>query len=92
MTAYIIVGLTPKDTEKLAEYGAKVPNTLTKFSGEVLHKGPVEKLQGNFNYKLQVILMFPSRKHAHNWYHSKAYQALLPTRDLAMDCQFQLVG
>jgi uncharacterized protein (DUF1330 family) len=92
MTAYIIVGLTPKDAEKLQQYGAKVPTTLAKFSGEVLVKGPVEQLHGNFDYKVQVILMFPSREHAHNWYHSEEYQALIPDRDKGMDSQFQLIG
>jgi len=92
MTAYIIVSLTPKDAENLQQYGAEVPTTLAKFSGEILAKGPVDQLHGNFAYKVQVILMFPSRDHANNWYHSAEYQALIPTRDLGMDSQFQLIG
>ncbi len=92
MTAYIIVGLTPKDAENLQHYGAKVPTTLAKFSGEVLAKGPVQQLHGDFEYKVQVILMFPSRDQANNWYHSDEYRALIPTRDKGMDSQFQLIG
>jgi uncharacterized protein (DUF1330 family) len=92
MTAYIIVGLTQKDAENLQQYGAKVTTTLAKFSGEVLAKGPVEQLHGNFEYKVQVILMFPSREHANNWYQSEEYQSLILTRDLGMDSQFQLIG
>lgn len=92
MTAYIIVGLTPKDSEKLQQYGAGVPPTLAKYSGEVLVKGPVEKLHGQFNYKTQVILAFPTRENAYNWYHSHDYQALISTRDQGMDSQFQLLG
>jgi len=92
MTAYIIVGLTPKDAEKLQQYGASVPPTLAKYSGEVLIKGPVEQLHGQFDYKVQVILAFPSRENAYNWYHSAGYQALISTRDQGMDSQFQLIG
>jgi len=92
MTAYIIVGLTPKDAEKLHQYGANVPTTLAKYSGEVIVKGPVEQLHGKFDFKVQVILMFPSREHAYNWYHSEEYQRLIPTRDSGMDSQFQLIG
>jgi len=92
MTAYIIVGLTPKDAEKLQQYGANVASTLAKYSGEVLVKGPVEQLHGKFEHKAQVILMFPTREHAHNWYHSEEYQELISTRDQGMDSQFQLIG
>mgnify|MGYP000037543339 CR=1 FL=1 len=92
MSAYIIVGLTPQDAEKLQQYGAHVPSTLAKYSGEVLIKGPVEQLHGQFEHKVQVILEFPSRDDAYNWYHSEGYQALITTRNLGMDSQFQLVG
>jgi len=92
MSAYIIVGVTPKDAEKLQQYGANVPSTLAKYSGEVIVKGPVEQLHGSFDHKVQVILMFPSREHAKDWYNSEEYQALILTRDQGMDSQFQLIG
>jgi uncharacterized protein (DUF1330 family) len=92
MTAYIIVGLTPTDAEKLQQYSVNVPSTLATFSGEVLMKGKVEQLHGDFSHKVQVILEFPSRDDAYNWYHSEEYQALIPTREKGMDSQFQLIG
>lgn len=92
MAAYIIVGLTMKDAEKLQQYGASVPTTLVKYSGKVLIKGKVEQLHGTFSHKVQVILAFPSRDGAYNWYHSTEYQALISTRDQGMDSQFQLIG
>ena len=92
MTAYITVALSPKDAEKLQYYSANVPSTLAKYSGEVLVKGNVESLHGDFEHKVQVILKFPSRDDAYNWYHSAEYQALIPTRDLAMNAQFQLIS
>jgi len=92
MAAYIIVGFTPKDTDKLQQYGASVPTTLAKYSGEILTKGPVEKLHGDFAHKIQVVIAFPSRENALGWYQSEEYQALIPLRDMGMDSQFQLIG
>lgn len=92
MPAYIIVGLTPTDADKLQQYGASVPPTLAKFCGEVLVKGPAESLHGDFTYKVQVIISFPSRQDAIDWYNSEDYQALIPTRNQGMDSQFQLIG
>ena len=92
MTAYIVVGLTPKNAEKLQQYSANVPPTLAKYKGEVLVKGAVEQLHGQFDHKVQVLLAFPSKDDAYNWYHSEDYQALISTRDQGMDSQFQLIG
>jgi uncharacterized protein (DUF1330 family) len=92
MSAYIIVGLTPKDTDKLQQYGASVPPILAKYSGEILTKGPVEKLQGNFAHKIQVVITFPNREKALGWYNSAEYQALIPVRDQGMDSEFQLIS
>jgi uncharacterized protein (DUF1330 family) len=92
MSALIIVGFTPKDTDKLQQYGACVPPTLAKYSGEILTKGSVEKLHGDFAHQIQVVLAFPSREKALDWYHSDDYQALIPTRNKGMDSEFQLIG
>ncbi len=92
MPAYIIVGLTPTNADKLQQYGASVPSTLAQFSGEILVKGPAENLYGKFSHKVQVIITFPSRQHATDWYNSDEYQSLIPTRDQGMDSQFQLIG
>ncbi len=92
MTAYIIVGLTVKDSEKFQRYGASVPPTLAKYSGEVLAKGPADSLHGVFPFQVQVILAFPSREDAQDWYQSEDYQALIPLRDEGIDSQFQLIG
>jgi len=92
MPAYIIVEFTPKDQEKLQQYGASVPPTLATYSGEILVKGPAQSLHGDAKHSMQVIIVFPSRENATSWYHSKAYQALIPLRNAGMDSRFQLVG
>lgn len=92
MTAYIIIGFTPKNPEKLQQYAASVPPTLARHSGEIVVKGPVESLHGDAGYQMQVIVAFPSKEDATRWYNSRDYQALIPVRDAGMDSQFQLIG
>ena len=92
MPACIIVEFTPKDQEKLQLYGASVPPTLATYSGEILVKGSAQPLHGDANHVMQVIFVFPSREDATSWYHSKAYQELIPLRDAGMDSRFQLLG
>jgi len=92
MSTYIIVGFTPKNKESLQQYGASVPATLAKYAGKVLAKGPVEQLHGKSAFQMQVILNFPTKEDAYNWYQSPEYQALIETRNAGMDSQFQLVS
>lgn len=92
MPAYITVSFTPTDKEKLQQYGASVPETLAKYSGEYLVKGPSEQLHGDTGFQMQVILVFPTRDQASAWYHSGEYQALVPVRNAGMNSQFQLIG
>lgn len=92
MIAYVMVRFTPKDPEKLQQYAASVPPTLAQHGGEVLAKGPLQPLYGNSNYQTQVIIAFPSKEAAIQWYNSEAYQALIPIRDASMNSQFQLLG
>lgn len=92
MSAYISVNFTPIDPEKLQQYGAAVPATLSHYSGEYLVKGPIEPLHGQMAFNMQVILQFPSKQQALAWYNCPQYQALLPLRNSAMHAQFQLIG
>ena len=92
MSAYITAQFTPIDKEKLQQYGAAVPATLVKYAGEYLAKGVAEKLAGDNDYLMQVILAFPGKDQAKAWYDSPEYQALVPLRDAAMRSQFLLIG
>lgn len=92
MPAYITVNFTPIHEESLKEYIAAVPATLTQYEGKFLVRGRCEYLSGNNDYEMQVILEFPSKTHALDWYYSLEYQALIPLRDKGMRSQFQLVG
>lgn len=92
MSAYIIVGFTPKNTERLQEYSAKAASTISEFQGEFLVKALAQPLNGKEHPEHQVIIAFPTRKLAEDWYLSPQYQKLIDLRDQGMEANFQLVG
>jgi uncharacterized protein (DUF1330 family) len=92
MSALIIVDLTPTDTDMLSVYSAKAGETIKAYGGEFLVKGPIESLHGDASFTSKVVIQFPNRESAVNWYQSDAYQAIIPTRDRGMNSQFHLVG
>ncbi|MGH1472112.1 MAG: DUF1330 domain-containing protein [Cellvibrionaceae bacterium] len=92
MAAYVIVGFTPKNKELMQEYGAKAASTIAKFKGEFLAKGIAKPLNGKTDYDNQVIIAFPTKAFAEDWYNSPQYQALIDLRDQGMEANFQLIG
>ncbi len=92
MSALVIVDLTPTDKEKLTAYSTQAAQTLLPYGGEFLAKGPIEALHGDAAFTTKVVIQFPDRDSAVNWYNSKAYQDIIPLRELGMISQFHLVG
>lgn len=92
MSALIIVDLTPTDKEKLTAYSTQAAQTLLPYGGEFLSKGPIEALHGDAPFTTKVVIQFPDRDSAVNWYASKDYQDIIPLRNQGMVSQFHLVG
>ena len=92
MSALIIVDLTPTDKEKLTAYSTQAAHTLLAYGGEFLSKGHIEALHGDAPFSTKVVIQFPDRDSAANWYASKEYQDIIPLRDQGMISQFHLVG
>ena len=92
MMALIIVDLTPTDKDKLSVYSAAAAETLVSYGGEILAKGPIEALHGESAFQTKLVIQFPDRDSAMSWYHSAAYQEIIPVRDQGMKSQFHLVG
>jgi uncharacterized protein (DUF1330 family) len=64
----------------IIEYLQRIDATLKPFGGRfVVHGGEVERLEGDWAGDL-IIIAFPDRAHAHAWYGSDAYQAILSLR------------
>jgi uncharacterized protein (DUF1330 family) len=90
MAAYIIVqeNLTG-DQAPFEEYRRHVIASFEPFGGKFLARGgKLTVLEGEWPYERSVILEFPSREKAEAWYHSPAYQKILPLRLKCMSSNF----
>ena len=86
MSACVIGHINVKDQDKWAEYRSKVPQTLVEWGGELLFRGRrAEVLTGEHSYFDTVVIRFPDAKSISAWYHSAAYQSLIPIREQAAD-------
>ena len=64
----------------IVEYLERIDATLAPFGGRFLvHGGEVEVVEGTWPGHL-IIIEFPSRGAADDWYHSAAYQDILALR------------
>jgi len=92
MSAYVIAHATPKDADKMQEYGGAAGATVAQHGGEFVARGPATVLSGTSDHKVAVVIQFPDAATAKGWYESPEYQALIPTREQALDSVFVLVG
>jgi len=84
--AYLIGHITIKNPEKWAEYRSKVPATIAPWGADLVCRGKwVATLCGEHNHADALIMRFPDADAINNWYHSLAYQALIPLREQAAD-------
>lgn len=90
MSGYVVVNLSVLDSEKMAEYSAVAGPSIKKYGGEVLFKGKSEALSGALEYDMLVIVRFDSVDKAREWYNSDDYQAIIPTRNMAMKAVFSI--
>jgi uncharacterized protein (DUF1330 family) len=81
MKAYVVVQETVKDEAMFTEYRNQVVPTLKEFGATfVVRGGNMTIVEGEWPHPRLVIIEFPSRAAAENWYNSPAYQKILPLR------------
>lgn len=81
MTAYVLAQLNVHEPEGFQRYREKVPDVIAAFGGRYLVRGgEVTTLEGELSAPRLVIIEFEDRETAERWYHSDAYQAILPLR------------
>lgn len=79
--AYIVGQITVTDPEAYAVYSAQVPQTIAAFGGKYLVRGGLTTvLEGKSQGDRNVVIEFPDRRAAENWYASDAYQAIVKHR------------
>ena len=75
MPAYFIWDVNVHDSAGFEEYRKRVPAIIEKYGGKILvRSGKYEKLEGNWQPKLVVLLEFLSLEQAKRWYASEEYR------------------
>ena len=92
MTSYAVARLRDVAIgDGIVEYLERIDATLTPYRGRfVVHGGEPQLLEGTPGGDL-VVLAFPSRPDALAWYHSPAYQAIVPLRTGSSSADIVLV-
>ena len=81
VAAYLVFHNRVTNTEKMQEYLAQVGETLTAYDPEILvFAEHAEVIEGQTDLPRTIVLKFDSREAALAWYHSPAYQKVLPLR------------
>ncbi|MET4103060.1 uncharacterized protein (DUF1330 family) [Roseovarius sp. MBR-78] len=78
MTAYIIGRITITNPQDYAAYAEQTVALAEKFGGRFLVKGGAQTVvEGNCPDR-HVVIAFPDRQTALDWYHSEEYRRILP--------------
>ena len=91
MNGYVIVTSTVLDTDKLKQYGQAAGATVKAYGGVFIVKSLIENLAGQSLHTNCAVIQFADIATAKAWYFSDEYQRLIPIRDQAMNCDFNLV-
>ena len=80
------------DPDKLAAYAQLAAPAIAAGGGRFLARGgTLTVLEGEWPHERTVVLEFPSREKAEAWYHSPAYQKILPLRLRCMTSSFVIM-
>ena len=93
MSAYILVQVDIYDNEVYEEYKKLTPDSLIPYGGEFIIRGlPVEAIEGEWKHDRMVLLKFPDRQKALDWYNSENYQKAKKIREKGSSANFFVVG
>ena len=81
MPAYLIVDVRVHEPKRYEHYKEMVPPTLANYGGRfVVRGGAPETLEGEWAPDRLVVIEFPSREHARQWWSSVEYAPALKLR------------
>ncbi len=84
MKAYVIAAETVNDEAMFDLYRKEVPATLVPFGGQlVVRGGKLTVLEGQWPHPRCVIIEFPSRSAAQDWYESAEYRQIISLRHMS---------
>lgn len=93
MSAYVLVEVDIHDGSLYEEYKKLTPASIAAYGGSFVVRGlPVQVMEGSWDHDRLVLLEFPSKEKALEWYHSEAYQKARAIRELASSANFLIIG
>ncbi len=92
MPAYVILDIDVKDRDAFSRYVQEVSPMLARWGARYLVRGgDVKVLEGEWDHHTVVLLEFPSRTVAEEFYESEEYAPLLALRLDSTDCMLAIL-
>ncbi len=92
MPAYVLVEVDINDPKEYEAYKKLTPATIEAYGGKFIIRGnPVQVMEGEWNHDRLVMLEFPDKKTAEEWYYSKGYQDAKAIRLKASTAKFFII-
>ncbi len=93
MSAFVLVEVNIHDPEVYEEYKKLTPGSIEPYGGKFVIRGnPVQVMEGEWKHDRMVLLEFPNKEAALEWYNSEAYQKAKNIRQTASSANFFIVG
>ena len=74
MPAYVILNIEIRDPAQYDTYKNMAPSSVQAFGGRyIVRGGAVDVLEGRWSPRRIVVLEFPDRRTAHDWWNSSEY-------------------
>jgi len=92
MPAYVLVEVDIIDPKEYDAYKSLTPATVEAYGGKFIIRGnPVQVMEGSWNHDRLVMIEFPDKKSAEEWYYSKEYQKARAIRLNASTTKFFII-
>lgn len=92
MKAIALVQVDIHDAAVYEEYKKLTPATVEAYGGKFVIRGAeIMVLEGEWNHDRLVMIEFPDKKAAINWYYSKEYEKARRIREKAASAKFFII-
>jgi uncharacterized protein (DUF1330 family) len=93
MSAFVLVEVDIHDPEVYEEYKKLTPGSMEPYGGKFVIRGnPIQVMEGEWKHDRLVLLEFPNKESALEWYNSENYQKAKKIREKASKANFFIVG
>ncbi len=80
MKAYVVANFTVNDSETFKKYLSVVGESINKFKGKFLVRGPLTDILEGEPFNFLAIVEFDSKGIAKTWFNSEEYQKIIDMR------------